>query len=62
MKICNAVTPPQPAAPAPVGRRAKAAPAPYFAPSVTDHGTVTAVTLGHAGSDKKDDTQYYSSW
>lgn len=31
----------------------------YVAPSVSDLGTVTEVTLGSAGFDRADDTQYF---
>ncbi|MEI5011940.1 hypothetical protein RB196_35920 [Streptomyces sp. PmtA] len=34
----------------------------YVAPAVSTLGTVTAVTLGHAGGNNADDTQYYSNW
>ncbi|MFD3997155.1 hypothetical protein [Streptomyces sp. NPDC058583] len=34
----------------------------YVAPAVNVLGTVTAVTLGHAGANNADDTQYYSNW
>jgi hypothetical protein len=38
------------------------APAPYVTPGVSDFGSVTEVTLGHAGANNADDTQYYSNW
>ncbi|MFP1629847.1 lasso RiPP family leader peptide-containing protein [Streptomyces sp. 5K101] len=31
----------------------------YVAPAVSDLGSVTEVTLGHAGVDRVDDTQYF---
>lgn len=31
----------------------------YVAPGVSDLGTVTGSTLGNAGFDKPDDTQYF---
>lgn len=31
----------------------------YVTPAVSDLGTVTASTLGNAGFDKPDDTQYF---
>ncbi|MFP1629846.1 hypothetical protein ACLB9X_32930 [Streptomyces sp. 5K101] len=34
----------------------------YVTPGVSDLGTVTKVTLGHAGGNNADDTQYYSNW
>lgn len=34
----------------------------YVGPAVSVLGTVTAVTLGHAGANNADDTQYYSNW
>ncbi|MGW0562927.1 hypothetical protein ACWDZ4_20465 [Streptomyces sp. NPDC003016] len=34
----------------------------YIEPSVTELGTVTEATLGHAGANNADDTQYYSNW
>ncbi|MFV0131660.1 hypothetical protein ACLGI4_28885 [Streptomyces sp. HMX112] len=32
----------------------------YVTPAVSDLGTVTRATLGHAGFDRVDDTQYYT--
>ncbi|MFF3730753.1 hypothetical protein ACFYXM_10650 [Streptomyces sp. NPDC002476] len=34
----------------------------YGAPVVSELGTVTEATLGHAGANNPDDTQYYSNW
>ncbi|MFG3310292.1 hypothetical protein [Streptomyces wuyuanensis] len=34
----------------------------YVAPAVSTLGTVTEATLGHAGANNADDTQYYSNW
>ncbi|MFV0131659.1 hypothetical protein ACLGI4_28880 [Streptomyces sp. HMX112] len=34
----------------------------YLTPAVSDLGTVTEATLGHAGANNADDTQYYSNW
>jgi len=34
----------------------------YVAPAVSDLGTVGEATLGHAGANNADDTQYYSNW
>ncbi|MCU4750256.1 hypothetical protein [Streptomyces sp. G-5] len=33
--------------------------APYVAPALNTLGTVTEATLGTAGADKRDDTQYW---
>ncbi|MFJ4967151.1 hypothetical protein ACIP6P_32750 [Streptomyces sp. NPDC088729] len=34
----------------------------YIQPAMVDLGTVTGATLGHAGANHADDTQYYSNW
>ncbi|MEV3951015.1 hypothetical protein AB0K57_25710 [Streptomyces halstedii] len=34
----------------------------YTQPALSDLGTATEVTLGHAGANNADDTQYYSNW
>ncbi|MFJ8589511.1 hypothetical protein ACIRD2_33300 [Streptomyces sp. NPDC093595] len=34
----------------------------YVTPTVSELGTVTETTLGHAGANNSDDTQYYSNW
>ncbi|WP_327170144.1 hypothetical protein OG471_00750 [Streptomyces sp. NBC_01336] len=34
----------------------------YLPPAMTDLGTVTEATLGHAGGNNADDTQYFSNW
>jgi hypothetical protein len=34
----------------------------YLPPAVHDLGTVTETTLGHAGANNPDDTQYFSNW
>lgn len=34
----------------------------YVTPAVADLGTATEATLGHAGANSVDDTQYYSNW
>lgn len=34
----------------------------YVTPAVTDLGTATEATLGHAGGNNADDTQYFSNW
>ncbi|WP_176743537.1 hypothetical protein [Streptomyces agglomeratus] len=34
----------------------------YVTPAVSDLGTATEATLGHAGANNPDDTQYYSNW
>lgn len=36
-----------------------AKPAEYVTPALTELGTVTAVTLGSAGNNNADDTQYF---
>ncbi|WP_107382744.1 putative RiPP precursor [Streptomyces agglomeratus] len=36
-------------------------PEPYVAPAVSDLGTVTGATLGNAGFNEADDTQYWES-
>jgi len=41
---------------------APATEAEYVQPGVTDLGTATEVTLGHAGGNNADDTQYFSNW
>ncbi|HEY8985464.1 MAG TPA: hypothetical protein VIU15_38570 [Streptomyces sp.] len=33
---------------------------PYVTPAVSELGTVTGATLGSAGNDKADDTQYWT--
>ncbi|MFB8120668.1 hypothetical protein ACFC51_32980 [Streptomyces sp. NPDC055962] len=34
----------------------------YVTPAVADLGSATEATLGHAGGNNADDTQYFSNW